>query len=300
MKPNFLIVGAAKSGTTSLAEYLAQHPDIFMPELKEPNYFAFNGVAHVPKGPAPERVLKELLYNWSAVGESDYRALFEGATNKRAIGEASVRYLYFGETVKKIQAEVPGVRLVAVLREPVGRMYSHYNMNVQKQIEPLTFMEALEMEPDRIAQNWGWDWHYHAVSCYARQVQRYFDTFGRDAVAVYLYDDFVKNPLEVIGSICRHIGVDPTFRPDMEKRGKVAYRPRSLNLDKALNWPGPIKDGLAKAGLGRLTRAVAARATKWNYVPARTIEPQLKKAVSRRFKQEVRDLSDLLGREVPW
>ena len=123
---------------------------------------------------------------------------------------------------------------------------------------------------------------------------------GRDDVAVYLYDDFVKKPLEVLESICRHIGVDPNFKPDMEKRGKVAYRPFSRTVDKALNWPGPLKDGLAKVGLGRWARAFTTRATKLNYVPARTIDPQLKKAVSRRFRQEVRDLSELLGRGVPW
>lgn len=300
MKPTFLIVGAAKCGTTSLADYLAQHPDIFMPSLKEPNFFAFDGAAPVPKGPAPARVLKELLYNWSAVSETEYWALFRGAAEHKAAGEASVRYLYFCDSVKKIKATVPNVRLVVILREPVARMYSHYNMNVQKQIEPLSFLEALEMEPDRIAQGWGWDWHYRAVSTYSEQVKRYFDAFGRDAVAVYLYDDFVKKPLEVIASICEHIGVDPSFRPNMEKRGKVAYRPRSRAIDKALNWPGPVKDGLTSVGLGRFTRAFATRATKLNYVPAHRLEPQLRKALSRRFEQGVRDLSDLLGRDVPW
>lgn len=300
MKPNFLILGAAKSGTTSLADYLAQHPDIFMPALKEPNYYAFDGTARVPKGPAPERVLEALLYNWSAVGEEEYAALFRGVTNQRAIGEASVRYLYFGEAVDRISTQIPSVRLVAILREPVGRMFSHYNMNVQKQIEPLGFMEALEMEPDRIAQDWGWDWHYCSVSSYSTQVKRYFDRFGKDAVAVYLYDDFVKDPLRVISEICGHIGVDPNFKPDMEKRGKVAYRPFSRPLDKALNWPGPVKDTMQRLGLGRPVRAFATRATKLNYVPAKTLDPKLKKALSRRFAAEVRDLSDLLGREVPW
>jgi hypothetical protein len=86
----------------------------------------------------------------------------------------------------------------------------------------------------------------------------------------------------------------------MEKRGKVAYRPFSRTVDKALNWPGPVKDGLAKVGLRRWTHAFATRASKLNYVLAATIEPQLKRAVARRFRHEISDLSDLLGREVPW
>src|SRR5690606_21491926 len=135
MKPTFLIVGAAKCGTTSLADYLAQHPDIFMPSLKEPNFFASEGAAPVPKGPAPARVLNELWYNWSAGSETEYWALFRAAANYKAVGEASVRYLYFGDSVKRIKATLPNVRVVVVLREPVARMYSHYNMNVQKQIE---------------------------------------------------------------------------------------------------------------------------------------------------------------------
>lgn len=298
MKPNFFIIGAAKSGTSSLADYLGQHPDVFMPALKEPNYFAFEGSLQIPKGPAPARVLEELLYNWSAVGEDEYQRLFEDVTHQRAVGEASVRYLYFERAPGNIKAQVPHARLVAVLRDPVGRLNSHYNMNRQKQLEPLGLLEALDAEPHRIADGWGWDWHYAAMSTYVPQLQRYYALFGRDALAVYLYDDFVAEPVETIRSICRHIGVSDDFVPNMERRGKVAFQPRSRLLDRCLNWPGPVKDQLSRVGLP--VRAVATRATKLNYRPAPKLDLRLRRELGLRFKQDIQALSDLLHRKIDW
>ena len=300
MTPNFFIIGAAKSGTSSLADYLGQHPEVFMPSLKEPNYFAFEGTLPIPRGPAPARVLKELLYNWSAVDDEEYRQLFIGSSDKRAIGEASVRYLYFDRAPHRIKRQVPEARLVAVLRDPVGRLHSHYNMNRQKQLEPLGLMEALEAEPQRVAEGWGWDWHYRAVSTYAPQLQRYYDLFDRESIAVYLYDDFAAQPVETIRSICRHIRVSDDFVPNMAQRGKVAQQLRSEFLDRWLNWPGPVKDRLSGMGLGRVVRAVATRATKLNYRPAPKLDSGLRRELAHQFKHDIEELSDLLGREINW
>lgn len=298
--PNFLIIGAAKSGTSSLAAYLQQHPQIFMPAMKEPNFHALAGQDLPPRGPAPPEVLMALLYNWSALSAEAYEALFAGAGDRAARGEASVRYLYFPQAAANIRRANPDMRLVAILRDPAGRVYSHYNMNRQKQLEPLGLSEALEAEPERIAEGWGWDWHYAAASRYAPQLQRYIDAFGREALSIHLYDDFVAQPLETIRAICRHLGVSEEFTPDMSRRGKVAYRPRSAWLDRICHWPHPVRTALGRAGLEPVIGPVLTRLGKLNYAPAPRLPAQARAELAARFRPDLSDLSDLLGRRLPW
>lgn len=299
--PNFFIVGAAKAGTSSLAAYLGQHPDIFIPYLKEPNYFALSGRQAMPNGPASPEVMQALLYNWSETDLTAYTDLFAGSGRHRARGEASVRYLYFPDAPANIAHAIPVARIVAVLREPVGRAYSHYLMNVQKQLEPLPFRDALDREEDRIADGWGWDWHYAAVSRYAPQLARYFAVFGREQVAVHLYEDFRDRPVETIRAIARHLGVDAEgFTPDMRLRGKVAARPRSLWLDRVCHWPHPLKTRLAEAGLDRPVTAALTRLGKLNQRPAPALPAADRAALAERFRTDIAALSDLLGRDLPW
>ncbi len=298
--PNFLIIGAAKSGTTSLASYLGQHPDVYVSPWKEPNYFALAGRQLPLPGPVPPEVMYKLHYFHSATELSQYEALFRGVEAERAIGEASVRYLYYPEAAPRIKELLPQVRLVAVLREPVSRLYSHYCMNVQHQLEPLSLLEALEAEPQRIAAGWGWDWHYVAVSSYANQVRRYFDLFDRQQIKIFLHDDFVARPLEVFQEICRHIGVDSSFTPDMSERGKVAQRPRVLSIDRWLHWPSRSRRVIERALPRRLWRPAFARLRQWNSRPAPRLDPKVRAELAPRFRDDIQQLEDLLGRRIPW
>jgi hypothetical protein len=111
--PNFLIVGAGRSGTTSLYEYLRQHPQVFMSRVKEPNYFAFEG--EIPHGPGAA-----WLRATSVRTREAYEALFAEAGSARAIGEASARYLRSEGAPERIHALLPDARLVGILRNPVG------------------------------------------------------------------------------------------------------------------------------------------------------------------------------------
>lgn len=303
--PTFFIIGAAKSGTTSLASYLQQHPDVHVSDPKEPNFFCDPFRNGVPRGPAPERVLVERIYNLNVLDERAYRALFEGSEDCRARGEGSVRYLYFDGTAERIAERVPDARLIAVLREPVARMYSHYNMNRQHQLEPLGFVEALEAEPDRIEAGWGWDWHYAAVGRYAPQLRRYIEVFGREALCVVLYDDFVADPLGTFATICRHLGVRDDFVPDMSRRGMQPYRPQSKLLDRAINWPHPAKDALKsvlyRAGLKRAIQVSARKVSRLNMVRhAASLDPGQRAALAQGFALDNEALGDLLGRKLPW
>jgi hypothetical protein len=300
MLPNFLIIGAAKSGTTSLQAYLDQHADVFFSPSKEPNYFALADIPLPQPGPAPPDVLYHLLYRHSVTDYETYLALFEGVGSQRAVGEASVRYLYYPEAPGRIRALLPDARLVAVLREPVSRLYSHYCMNVQYQLEPLDLQAAIEAEPSRREAAWGWDWHYVAIGRYAEQLERYFALFDREQIKVVLYDDFVARPLDVFRDIGRHIGVDDGFVPDMSDRGKVAYRARNLTLDRWLHWPNPLRAGLERHLPRQLVSGAIGRLERWNSAPVPRLDRRLRSQLSGLFDADTRRLEDMLGRHLPW
>lgn len=298
--PSFLVIGAAKSGTTSLMAYLGQHPQVFTPISKEPNYFALAGLDLPPKGPAPPQVLQEMLYNWSRTDLPAYTALFADAAPGQAVGEGSVRYLYFPEAPVRVQAMLPNTRIVAVLRDPVARLYSHYCMNRQYQLEPLSLTRALAAEDDRVAAGWGWDWHYVRLGLYARQLRRWHALFPPEQIAVFLYDELVADPRGVFARICTHIGVDPGFRPDMSRRGMVSTQPRWLWLDRRLNWPSALRRQMLRPPMQRATLAALRRLNRLNSLPVPRLDPALARQIAPRFAEDLADLADLLGREIPW
>lgn len=299
--PTFLLIGAAKSATTSLADYLAQHPECFVPpKNKEPNYFALAGEKLPHRGPASDEVLNALWYSHCITDFESYRRLFDGEDQTKARGEASVRYLYYPETAHRIHAILPDARLVVVLREPVSRLYSHYSMNVQYQLEPLSLEDALAAEDDRVAAGWGWDWHYRRIGRYAEQLKRYLDIFDREQIRVFLFDDFSREPLRVFQEICRHIGVDDHFVPDMSYRGKSAYRPRHLALDRWLHWPRAIRPGWERLVPRRLPRRVVSWLENWNSLPIPRMDRDLRQSLRSEYESEVRELEELIGQPTHW
>jgi len=298
--PTFLIIGAPKCGTTSLAAHLARHPEVFFSPWKEPNYFALAGHKLPHNGPASPEVLYAMIYFHCATDFAQYQHLFDGARGQRAIGEGSVRYLYYPEAAPRIRQTLPNVRMVAILREPVSRLYSHYCMMRQFQLEPLPLREAIEAEERRIADNWGWDWHYTAIGRYAEQIRRYFDLFGREQLKVVLYDDLVARPLETYQDICRHIGISDTHVPDMSKKGKVAYRPRNLTIDRWLHWPNRARDRIERILPRRVYRKGLRILERLNRTDVPKLDRETRAELAPLFREHNDRLADVLGREIPW
>lgn len=298
--PNFMIIGAAKCGTTSLWSYLDQHPDVFFAPYKEPNYFALAGETLPDGGPAAPEVISYLIHPHSVTNFERYLSLFDFANGQKAVGEASVRYLYYAHAPERIRETVPGVRMIAVLRHPVSRLYSHYCMNVQFQLEPLSLLDALEAEDERREAGWGWDWHYTNVSSYAAQLTRYLATFEREQLKVFLHEDLVQKPMEVFREVCRHIGIDDGFVPDTSKREKVAYRPRNLAVDRWLHWPNPTRERIAKIRPRRFSRKLFDKVKAWNSAPVPVLDATTRERLTKRFADDIREVEDLLGRKTGW
>ena len=131
--PNFLIIGAAKSGTTALYHSLKQHPQIYMSPVKEPRFFAFEGETPRFCGPGDDRFVRKFVTNFE-----DYLRLFEAVTDQIAIGEASTVYLTMSETSsRRIRHHLPHAKLIAVLRHPADRAYSQYQVRFSSGLEKL-------------------------------------------------------------------------------------------------------------------------------------------------------------------
>jgi hypothetical protein len=283
-----------------LRAYLAQHPEAFFSPCKEPNYFALAGVTLPDGGPAAPEVIQRLIHIHSITDRDEYLALFDSAQGQKVIGEASVRYLYYEQAPRRIHAMIPDARMIAILREPVGRLYSHYCMNVQFHLEPLPLREALEAEEERRTAGWGWDWHYTAVSSYAIQVKRYLELFDRRQIRFFLYDEFQADPLHVFREACRHLGIDDSFVPDMSRRGKVAYRPKHPTLDRWLRWPNPLRERITQLVPAGVTGAVARRIKRWNSTRVPELERSLRDDLRAHFRDDIRELESLIGRKTGW
>jgi hypothetical protein len=221
--PNFIVIGAARSGTTALYYYLKQHPQIYMSPVKEPRFFAFEKADLQFCGPGDAE-----LHRSSIINLETYQSLFQGVSNEVAIGEASPVYLCSPKAADRMKAYVPNVKLIAILRHPVERAYSHFLHLVRDGEEPLTdFAQALQAEEARVHNNWEFRWRYTQLGFYASQLQSYFNSFDRHQIKIYLYEDFETNPGNVLYDIFRFLGVDNIFIPDTSIRYNASGIPRN-------------------------------------------------------------------------
>ena len=210
--PNFLILGAPRAGTTSLYYWLAQHPDVFFSPIKEPHYFAIaDGDRHHRAWCEPEFVRTR----------AQYEQLFIGSDRYSAIGEASTTYLQSPEAPARI-ADALGasrVRLIAIVRNPADRAFSHYLDHRSDGAETIgKFRDAWLDAPRRAAEQCRIDWDYLEPGQYAKHIDNYSHFIPRESLKIVLFEDFVQQPGDVLAQICDHIGVDSSFEFDTSVR----------------------------------------------------------------------------------
>jgi hypothetical protein len=231
--PDFLIVGAARSGTTSLYNYLKQHPQIFMPDLKEPHFFSFSGRRPHYKYP------RELEVIWRF---NEYLSLFDGAEVGQLIGEASTQYLYFyAESIRNMKRYVPdweNLKIIIILRNPLERAYSQYSMLRMCGMETLSFEDALNKISERLKNNWRPGFDYIGYSLYYNQVKAYTDNFRN--TKAYLYRDLKADALSLLKDMLGFIGADDSFNPDLSLKHHASGISRSGLLNKILKKPNSI------------------------------------------------------------
>lgn len=253
MLPTFFVLGAARCGTTSLHYWLAQHPDIAMSAIKEPNHFVFRPG---PDGPQPCIGDDRRLLAKSVPDRTAYERLFP-TTGVRAAGDASPLYLYTRETPELIAAAVPQAKLIAVVREPVERAWSHfvYVNDTLGDDSPEAFAHAVREELPLGYEPYRTGTHFVRLSRYAEQLRRYLATFPREQLLVLPYDVLVREPSTALRRICELLDVDASFPFETT----VAYNPSSGGatafgrLDRALRPAFPYLKRVLPSGVaGRL------------------------------------------------
>lgn len=284
--PNFLVIGAARSATTSLHHALRAHPEVFVPERKEPNFFAFEPLPASAKPGAVAGVTRL----------EDYARLFEGVTDEVAIGEVSPAYLVNPTACGQIRRLIPQAKLIAVLRNPVERAYSDYLMRVRQGLEPhRDFGRALAEEEERyrVGHPGG---NYVRTGFYGRQLKPYFKTFGADHIQVHLFEDLLGNPDETLASIHRFLGVDPSLRPGPLLQTNLSGVPPNAAL-AALFWLRMHFGGLARAVLPLETkRRIKALMEKGLDRPP--LLPEHRTQLVEVYRDDIRELERLLGRSL--
>jgi hypothetical protein len=226
--PDFLIVGAAKSGTTSLYNYLKQNKQIFLPENKEPKYFV-SKILKYPLGGKGDNLTEELMIK----DFENYLSLFKQKKDNQICGEASVDYLYYADHVAPlIRQKLGDVKIIIMLRNPVDRAFSAYKHLVRDVRENESFEKALELEQKRKFNNYEFIWHYKQAGLYYKSVKKYYQTFTN--VKVIIFEEFVINPKTTLNEVYKFLGVNIDNNVDTKKIYNKTGKPRFKTLQKAL------------------------------------------------------------------
>lgn len=289
--PNFFIVGAAKAGTTSMYRYLKQHPDVYMPAVKEPHWFSRTE-------PNPEQGFRPIT------SEEAYLSLFEGWRGERAVGEASPSYLWDGKAPDRIGRCVPDAKIIILLREPVDRAFSHYLADARYGIQRRPFHQALQQDYAGRTKGWGISHLYVELGLYCAQVSRYLERFGRENVLVLFFEEVFADhgsTALALEQVLNFLGVDPGEADNIrfERKHNPHTAPRAATQRLALGAPAArqLAQRFLPAGWKRFlsrNRLLFRRAEKPE-MEARALE-----FLRQVYEPELGCLETVLGRELPW
>lgn len=288
-----MIVGAMKSGSTTLYEYLDRHPKIFMCSPKEPMFFS-----------QQEKYAKGL--DW-------YFSLFRDADDGQVCGEASTcysRWPYFGDVAGRIHSTLPDTRFIYIMRHPVNRAYSHYRHLMEERrgkssARLMTFEEAIEQEPEIVD-----------TSLYRLQLEKFLDYFPQERLHLLFFEEMKANPRPEIEKVLRFLGLEPAENLTASKLAanvsgsQIAKRDMEALVDAVRHTPGvSTLVNLLPARLRALIRSRLTDSSIATLAMRRQIatfhqqisplETPMRKRLLERFRIPNRELERLMGRSVP-
>jgi Sulfotransferase family len=291
---DFCLIGTLKAGTTSVFTWLAAQEAICPSLSKEPHYWC------APDQPLPFCGPGDSFWFRGHVTDSTkYWSLFDHKAGLR--GEASTGYLYDPAALTRIREACPDCKIVAILREPVARLYAAYRMAVRDGYEPApSFDAALEAEESRVSVGWGPLYHYRRVSRYGGQLRFCFDVFDPKQVLVVFFEELVAKPTEVLKQIADFLEFTPSnWELPFENEGLVPRRPKLRNAMVAtLDLARPVARSL-RIGTGRywgnaMLRRIN-RLTMWK--PA--LPADRRSELVREYREDVAQVEALVGRSLP-
>ena len=297
LQPSFFIVGAPKCGTTALCKYLNRHPEVFIPGAKELRYFD-----------------TDFKTNFNINSLEEYKTFFIEGQGK-ICGEGTPTYLYSKAAVREIYAFNPNAKIIIMLREPIEMMYSFHSQHLFNGSSETVqdFATALKLEARR---KQGQDiparcvepkiLFYRDFARYADQVERYFNTFGRNNVEVILFKDFIQNTAEVFQEVLRFIQADPEFKTGFSVKNPNK-KVRSTQLQTLIKYPpskvlelGKYLLPIPQSARRALLESVKSKLKKVNTQKARRapLDPDLRRRLMKEFEPEIIRLATLIERDL--
>jgi hypothetical protein len=248
-KPNLFIPGAAKSGTSSLHNYLNLHPDIFMSKVKEPHYFS-----HESKYKNPE-------------GKREYYSLFKEAENFKYKGESSTGYMVFSESLQRIKSDIINPKFIFILRNPIDRVYSHYWWLRGMGYEAKDFKEAFLYDKDQIPtpeskEGMGYKKYYY-WGLYGKHLKRYYDIFSSSDIFIITTRSLKSDPLSTLNRCFNFLDVKKLDSlSDIETNKTILLNnPKLYQKIKGILLPGNLLNNY----LGGIHKKVLSKRTR-NYI----------------------------------
>ncbi len=291
-QPNFILIGAAKSGTTSFYNYVKQHPSVYVSPVAKTNFFVSNFVDGQAKVEdldfTPEQIRK---LNFSVTTPEAYQQLFVNVPpEKTALGEISPMYLNSFVAANKLKASNPDVKLIAMLRNPVDRAYSGYQMQLRQAKEKREF--GSNLDPEEI---------YIRGGFYYDQLKRFYDVFDRSQIKIFLFEDFKQNPRKVIQEMFNFIGVDESFSPDLETKFNQGGIPKNKGLYSLL-FNSPLT-AIAKSSITPLLpkklRIKLESNIKGNLLSKpKSMTPETRKTLQQMYREDILKLEQLIGKDL--
>jgi len=299
-KPNLFIVGHPRSGTSSMHRYLGQHHDVFMSPIKEPNYFARDF-----REESDNFHHKQLYFPYRT--EKDYLGLYKKWKTEKAAGEASSTNLYSAVSAEEIHRFNPESKIIIMLREPVGFLYSYHSAAQFALGEHhKDFNKALFAEKERkkgtgfskrvITPSWLF---YSEFTKYTEQIQRFLFHFDQEQIKIIIFDDFKRNTQELYREVLEFIGVDSDFSFNFD----------IVNPNKQVKWPSLKKFILDSPYFRKTMRRIFSNDIyakmdnfykTWivSYEPRQILDSEIKIDLKKKFKLEVEQLGNFLKRDM--
>ena len=298
--PDFLVAGAARSGTTALYEHLRNHPGIFMPHEKEPMFLSLWKI-----GSRREYQSGELVHDWSIPDMSSYAALFDGAARDQLCGEASVWYLYDHEAVisniRELYGEQAGqLKIILLLRNPSVRAWSHHTLKRSRLKEPLPFEEAIRPETirQRLAEGLVYSYDYIGFGMYAKQVKAWKAAFP--GTRVWIHEEFFTNLEQSVKEVAAFLGVE------MDPALMIRQRVNASGMHRSAFTRWLAKQLLAQSYWKSAMKRVLPASLRYHW-KMRTLERMLKKSpipdnvreqLAKIYEPDIRELETVLGRSL--
>jgi len=294
---DFLIVGAAKSGTTSLHYYLGQHPYIEMSKPKEPKFLSWYAGIRGFNGPGDKKCTESRVVK----SYDDYLNIFSAESKDVLCGESSTDNLYFHiEVIPLIKKIIGEPKIIIILRNPVDRAFSAYTHLVREGRENETFERALELEDERIKKGYSFIWHYKNVGFYYEQVKDYLENFSD--VKVCLYDDLRKDPIKLVQDIFRFLGVDDNFVPaNIGEKYNVSGVPKSKSLHRFLRTDNAVMAmflPIIRTVFPKRTRDVIKNRIRQANLKRMEMKPETRMCLKEVYRDDILKLQNLIKRDL--